>query len=126
MNPTFTVQDARQKLQEGLTPDQMYELAQQFQAQPEGLQGAFLLYEHAAEQNHAAAALKLAEMYDPTRSDPTPLPRRRATKAYEWYRKATAGGVAEANQRLDTLHAWAERETARGNVDAQALLQDWR
>ncbi|MDG4561884.1 MAG: protein kinase [Candidatus Competibacter sp.] len=126
VKPTFTVQDARNRLQEGLTPDQMYALAQQFQAQPEGLQGAFLLYEHAAEQNHAGAALKLAAMYDPTRSEPTPLPRRRAVKAYEWYRKAAASGVAEANQRLDTLHAWAEREAARGDADAQALLQEWQ
>lgn len=126
VNSTFTAQDARQKLQEGLAPDQMYELAQQFQAQPEGLQGAFLLYEQAAEQNHAAAALKLAEMYDPTRSEPTPLPRRRATKAYEWYRKAVASGIAEANQRLDALRAWAEQEAARGDAEAQALLQDWQ
>lgn len=126
VKPTFTVQDARQKLQEGLAPDQMYALAQQFQAQPEGLQGALLLYEHAAEQNHAAAALKLAEMYDPTRSEPTPLPRRRADKAHEWYRKAAASGIAEANQRLDALRAWAEREAARGDADAQALLQDWQ
>ncbi len=126
VKPAFTVQDARQKLQEGLTPDQMYALAQQFQAVADGLQGALLLYEHAAEQNHAAAALKLAEMYDPTRSDPTPLPRRRADKAYEWYRKAAASGVAEANQRLGALRAWAEREAARGDAEAQALLQDWQ
>lgn len=122
----FSVQDARQKLQAGLTPDQMYALAQQFQAQPDGLQGAFLLYGQAAEQGHAAAALKLGEMYDPSSSEPTPLPRRRAAKAYAWYRQAAAGGVAEAGQRLAGLRAWAEREAARGDVDAQSLLQDWQ
>lgn len=122
---SFTDQEARKKLQENLTPDQIYALARQFQAQPGGLQGAFLLYQHAAEQNHAEAAFSLAEMYDPTRSEPTPLPRRRAAKAHEWYRKAAAGGVAEANPRLDALRAWVEREAARGDADAQALLQDW-
>ncbi|HOW75466.1 MAG TPA: protein kinase [Candidatus Competibacteraceae bacterium] len=122
----FSVQDARQKLQAGLTPDQMYALAQQFQTQPDGLQGAFLLYGQAAEQGHAAAALKLGEMYDPASSQPTPLPRRRAAKAYAWYRQATAGGVAEASQHLDALRAWAEQAAARGDADAQTLLQDWQ
>jgi len=122
----FTVQNARQKLQEGLTPDQMYTLAQQFQAQPDGLPGALLLYGQAAEQGHAAAALKLGEMYDPASSAPTPLPRRRAAKAYEWYQRAGAGGVPEASQQLNALRAWAEREAARGDADAQALLQEWQ
>lgn len=122
---SFTDQDARKKLQENLTPDQIYALARQFQAQPGGLQGAFLLYQQAAEQNHAAAAFSLAEMYDPARSEPTPLPRRRAAKAHEWYRKAAAGGIAEANPRLGALRVWVEREAARGDADAQALLQDW-
>lgn len=124
--PAFSVQDARQKLQAGLTPDQMYALARQFQTQPDGLQGAFLLYSQAAEQGHAAAALKLGEMYDPASSQPTPLPRRRAAKAYAWYRQATAGGVAEAGQRLDALRVWAEQAAARGDADAQTLLQDWQ
>ncbi len=124
--PAFSVQDARQKLQAGLTPDQMYALAQQFQTQPDGLQGAFLLYSQAAEQGHAAAALKLGEMYDPASSQPTPLPRRRVAKAYAWYRQAAAGGVAAAGQRLDALRAWAEQAAAHGDADAQTLLQDWK
>jgi TPR repeat protein len=113
-------------LQAGLTLDQMYALAQQFQTQPDGLQGAFLLYSQAAEQGHAAAALKLGEMYDPASSQPTPLPRRRATKAYGWYRQAAAGGVAAAGQHLDALRVWAEQAAVRGDVDAQTLLQDWQ
>lgn len=121
----FSAQDARQKLQAGLTPEQMYALAQQFQAQPDGLEGAFLLYSQAAEQGHAAAALKLGEMYDPASSALTPLPRRRAAKAYAWYRQAAAGGVAEAGAHLDALRIWAEREAARGDADAQTVLQDW-
>ena len=124
--PAFSAQDARQKLQAGLTPDQMYALAQQFQAQPNGLEGAFLLYNQAAEQGHAAAALKLGEMYDPASSQPTPLPRRRAAKAYAWYRQAAAGGVAEAGAHLDALRIWAEQQAARGDADAQAMLQDWQ
>ena len=88
--------------------------------------GALLLYGQAAEQGHAAAALKLGEMYDPASSAPTPLPRRRAAKAYEWYQRAGAGGVPEASQQLNALRAWAEREAARGDADAQALLQEWQ
>ncbi len=124
--PAFSVQDARQKLQAGLTSDQMYVLAQQFQTQPDGLQGAFLLYSQAAEQGHAAAALQLGKMYDPASTEPTPLPRRRAAKAYGWYRQAAAGGVAAAGQHLDALRAWAEQAAGRGDVDAQTLLQDWQ
>lgn len=121
----FTAQEARRKLQEGLTPEQMYSLGQRFQTQPGGLDGALLLYSQAAEQGQAGAALKLGEMYDPASSVPTPLQRRRAAKAYEWYQRAAAGGVPEAAQRLSGLRAWAEQEAARGDADAQALLQDW-
>ncbi len=123
---SFTAQEARQKLQENLTPDQIYTLAQQFLAHPDGLQGALLLIQQAAEQNHAAAAFSLAEMYDPTRNEATPLPRRRAAKAYEWYRKAAAGGITAAQPRLDTLHDWVKQEAAHGDAEAQALLQDWQ
>ena len=69
--------------------------------------------------------LKMGEMYDPTRHEPTPLPRRRADKAHDWYSKAQAAGDPEAAVRLQGLRTWAEQEAGRGNAEAQQLLEDW-
>ena len=123
--PALSLQATRQQLQSGMDAAQAYQQAQQAAAQADGEQSALLLYQYAAEHGHAAAMLKMGEIYDPTRNEPTPLPRRRADKAHDWYSKAQAAGDPEAAVRLQGLRTWAEQEAGRGNAEAQQLLEDW-
>ena len=67
---------------------------------------ARLVLERAAETGSAEASFALAETYDPIVLSKwgTFGTRGEATKAQELYTKAQAGGIQEANDRLNALH----------------------
>ncbi|WP_295391114.1 protein kinase [uncultured Thiodictyon sp.] len=65
----------------------------------------FFLVRTLANQDDGPAAFALAELYDPLHwtAATSPLPKPRADKAQEWYRKAQALGVPAAAARLEAL-----------------------
>jgi serine/threonine-protein kinase len=67
----------------------------------------FFLVRTLANQDHGPATFALAEMYDPLHwtAATSPLPKPRADKAGDWYRKAQALGIPEAGARLEALKA---------------------
>lgn len=90
------------------------------------LADAQILYFFAARNGHAQAAFRLATSYDPLHHDPETslLGRPDAFQAYKYYMQALEGGVTEAQDRIDALRDWAERE-AYANADAERLLLQW-
>lgn len=106
--------------------DEAFERAQEFQRQGQ-LADAQLLYFFAARNNHGPSAFALATMYDPNHHSPETslLPKPDAFQAYRWYTVANEQNVAEAQARLDALHAWAKRAAAEGDADADRLLLQW-
>jgi serine/threonine protein kinase len=87
---------------------------------------AFMLFVEAAERGYAPAALAVGQMYDPNDSGPSPLSRRRADEAYEWYKKAAEGSLPAAQERLTALRLWLEQQAAQGDPAAFEVLKDWR
>jgi TPR repeat protein len=85
---------------------------------------AILLFRHAAEHNSAEGARRLGMIYDPTSPtvDPDHHPKVNARFAYNWYKTANEMGDSEAVQRLAQLMTWAETAAARGDEDAQQLI----
>jgi serine/threonine-protein kinase len=71
------------------------------------LDQAFALTRELANGGHGPAAFALAEMYDPLHwsSDRSPFSRSNGAKARDWYRRAAASGVAEAEGRIRALDA---------------------
>ena len=90
------------------------------------LADAQILYFFAARNGHAQAAFRLGTSYDPLHHDPETslLGKPDAFQAFKYYTQALEGGVTEAQDRLDALRDWAERE-AYANADAERLLLQW-
>lgn len=106
--------------------DQAFARAQGFQSEGQ-LADAQLLYFFAARSGHAPSAFELASANDPNHHSPESslLPDPDPFQAYKWYSEALEGGVTEAEERLDALHTWAEREAQSGNSQAEQLLLQW-
>lgn len=68
---------------------------------------AFALVRELANGGQGPAAFALAEMYDPFHwsSDRSPFSKPNGDKARDWYRRAAALGVAEAEARIQALNA---------------------
>jgi TPR repeat protein len=90
------------------------------------LADAHVLYFFAARNGHPEAAFRLATSYDPLHHSPevSLLQRPDPAQALKYYMQALDGGIAEAQDRLDALHEWAERE-APTNTEAERLLVQW-
>lgn len=105
--------------------DEAYQEAKAFLADGKIDDGQVMLFFLASRQGHPQAAFDLASMYDPLLSDSSPLDEPDAFQAYKNYGIAAAGGITEANTRLDVLHDWAEQAAADGNAEAERVLLQW-
>jgi TPR repeat protein len=103
-----------------------YDRAREYQKDGR-LADAQLLYFYAARGGHAGAEFELAAMNDPNHHDGATslLAEPDAFQAYKWYSAALEHGTREAQSRLDALHAWATKEAAQGNSEAERLLLQW-
>ena len=113
--PAITLEGARAFLGSHPTPEAAAALAGRFLAAG-ALDGAFLLYRHAAEGGDLAAQLAVGAMYDPERfsAATSPLPAANPEQAAGWYRRAAEAGDAEAQFRLGKVLLSGRTEAADG------------
>ena len=135
----ITIEEARRLLSTDPAAEEALEAGRRHAEQGE-LNGAFLLYRHAAERGSMAAAVALAGMYDPAthtaRSSPLPAPN--PAEAVRWYEPAAQAGDSEAQYRLGILLkrgltadeagpekgvVWLQRAAAQGHSEAAAELE---
>ncbi|MBW1711707.1 MAG: sel1 repeat family protein [Deltaproteobacteria bacterium] len=121
-----SLNQVREAFKKGLNPDQAMALARSLPETPENADAAFLLFEYAAESGNAEAALAVGRFYDPASEGPSGSIRKNPASAYEWYKKAQAGGQKQAEKRLADLRQWAEQKAAEGSLEAKELLANWR
>lgn len=136
--PPTTVEEARKLVQQGTPAGDAYAAGERFR-QAKALDGAFLLFRHAAERGNAEAAIALGMMYDPAThsADTSPLPAANPTQAAEWYRRAAEAGNAEAQFRYGRLLmsgktddpqgpdaglAWLRKAADQGHAQAKEAL----
>ena len=117
------LQNARDALAKGISPEQAMEMARELPDQPERRDAAFLLLEYAADSGNPNAALAVGEYYDPSNTADTGTIRKNAVTAYEWYQTANDAGVAEARNRIDRLLKWAGEASGQGVKTAKELLE---
>lgn len=120
------LEQARKALREGIDPSSAVALAKSFPDRPESPDAAFLLFEYAAEQGNAEAALAAGKFYDPAYKGPSGTIRKNPETAYEWYREALKGGVEEARDRLAELRQWLEEHRAQESGNVRDLLNRWQ
>lgn len=130
--------DARRLVQEQMPADAAFAEGKRF-LDAASLDGAFLLFRHAAEKGSTPAALAVGAMYDPAlhSAKTSPLPSPNASMAASWYRKAAEAGDAEAQFRLgrvlmsgatddpqgaEKAVSWLEKAAAQGHEQARAAL----
>lgn len=103
-----------------------YVYAQEFQAAG-NFADAQLLYFFAARGGNGQAAFELATMYDPNHysKEVSMMDRPDPFQAYKWYRDARETGNEFAIERLDELHAWAEKAASANDPEAERLLLQW-
>jgi hypothetical protein len=108
----------------GLPSPELTRLAQQLLQRPEatGHELAFRMLTVAAQRNdHGAANLQLARLYDPATFQPGgPVPRTDATVALRLYAEAAASGASEASRSRDALIARLRTEAAGSGAAAEA------
>jgi TPR repeat protein len=102
------LQRARELLRAGGSPEQAVELAKNMQT-PEGADGAFLLFEDAANKGSGPAMLALARYYDPLDKEPGGSIVKDHEQARAWYERALRAGQIEAQAKLDALKKWMEK-----------------
>jgi len=129
--PSYTpdapvLEQARQALREGITPEAALALAKSLPESPERADAAFLLLEFAADGGNAEAALAVGRYYDPTDETPSGTIRKNPETAYGWYRDALKGGQENAKANLAQLHSWVEKQASEGSYEARELLNNWR
>lgn len=120
---------ARQHLRGGADPAGSLSLGKPLrtpEATPEEADAAFLLLEDAAQKNQAEAMWLVGQYYDPTCSLPRGSIPTDMALARQWYEKAKAAGISQADQALKSLRAHVEAEAAKGNMEAKLLLQNWK
>ncbi|VAX06175.1 hypothetical protein MNBD_GAMMA26-951 [hydrothermal vent metagenome] len=107
--------------------DQVFTRAEQFKAETK-LTDAHLLYYYAARNDHAAAAMVLATMYDPDyHSELTSImDKPDLSQAYKWYQRAAKAGNVMAKAHLNDLRIRVELAATDGNDEAKQLLLRWR
>ena len=106
--------------------DEIFGKAVHFQQNDAGTD-AHLLYFYAAKNGHPGSMFALAAAYDPLHfkagqnamDEPTP------DQAHKWYDKALESGNEEARKRLSALKRWVADTAAKGDRDAQQLLERW-
>ncbi len=129
--PSYTpdapvLEQARQALRDGLTPEEAVALARSLPESPERADAAFLLLEYAADSGNAEAALAVARYYDPTDKEPSGTIRKNPETAYVWYKDALTGGQEKAKTHLAELRRWVEAQAQDGSFEARELLNAWR
>lgn len=129
--PSYTpdapvLEQARQALRDGLTPEEAVALARSLPESPELADAAFLLLEYAADSGNAEAALAVARYYDPTDKEPSGTIRKNPETAYVWYQDALTGGQEKAKTHLAELRRWVEAQAQDGSFEARELLNAWR
>lgn len=120
---------AREQLRGDARPEISLSLAKPMRKDDAGAEesdAAFLLLEDAAQKGTAEAMLLVGQFYDPL----CPLPRGSIpvdmSQAKHWYDQAAQKGLAEAVKALDALHAHVRDKAARGDSEAQTLLNNWK
>lgn len=96
------------------------------EAGPEESDAAFLLLEDAAQKGNAEAMWLVGQFYDPATTLPRGSIPADMSLARQWYEKARAAGVAQAEAALKALRAHVEAEASKGNMEAKMLLQNWK
>ncbi|CAO3376476.1 tetratricopeptide repeat protein [Azospirillum argentinense] len=119
-----TVEEARRLVQQDTPAGDAYAAGERFR-QARALDGAFLLFRHAAERGNAEAAVALGAMYDPAThsAETSPLPAANPTQAAEWYRRAAEAGNAEAQFRYGRLLASGKTDDPQGPDAGLAWLR---
>jgi TPR repeat protein len=69
------------------------------------------LYEQAAANGNAEAALAMGRSYDPSYFEKLPVKTGKPdpATAFEWYKKALEGGLVTARVKIDALKQWLQR-----------------
>lgn len=96
------------------------------EAGPEESDAAFLLLEDAAQKGNAEAMWLVGQFYDPATTLPRGSIPADMSLARQWYEKARAAGVAQAEAALKALRAHVEAEASKGDMEAKMLLQNWK
>jgi hypothetical protein len=82
-------------------------------------------YEQAYDKGSRAAALRMAQTFDP-RSMPGARKTASPAEAILWYQDAARKGDRTAKEELDNLAGWLENDAASGNQEARRVLELWR
>lgn len=96
------------------------------EASPEDSDAAFLLLEDAAQKGNAEAMWLVGQFYDPAAGLPRGSIPADMSLARQWYEKAKAAGVTQAEASLKALRAHVEAAAAKGDMEAKMLLQSWK
>lgn len=96
------------------------------EAGPEESDAAFLLLEDAAQKGNAEAMWLVGQFYDPAASLPRGSIPVDMALARQWYEKAKAAGVSQADAALKALRGHVEAQAAKGDMEAKMLLQSWK
>jgi TPR repeat protein len=109
----------RKAFSEGVTPPEAVEMAKSLPDGVERPDAAFLLWEYAAENGIAEAALEVARYYDPLYKGPRGTIAVNPALAMQWYNEALAGGRSEAGKALLALKQWTKEhaETSSGSTN---------
>ncbi len=118
------LQEARTLLQRHAPDEDLRAAVTRFSGQRGGEDAAFLLIEELAPRD-PAMRLRYAAYFDPTNAAPSGSIQKDPEAARRAYRRAQDAGALEATKALDRLKQWAEREAAKGNAAARALLDNW-
>lgn len=129
-NPAPTaLETARKHLRGAADPAASLALAKPLrtpEASPEDSDAAFLLLEDAAQKGNAEAMWLVGQFYDPVASLPRGSIPVDMSLARQWYEKAKAAGITQADTALKALRAHVEAEAGKGNMEAKMLLQNWK
>ncbi len=87
--------------------------------------GARSAYEQAYDMGSRAAALRMAQTFDP-RGVPGVTKTASPAEAILWYQDAARKGDRAAKEELDNLAGWLENDAASGNPEARRVLDLWR
>jgi hypothetical protein len=120
------LEQAREALRKGIDAAGAVALAKSLPDKPERADAAFLLLEYAADAGHAEASFEVARYFDPTDTGDSGSIIKDPGAAYDWYRVAQDGGIAQAQNHLSELRRWVEEKAVQGFPDMQELLKRWR
>jgi TPR repeat protein len=82
-------------------------------------------YEQAYDKGSAAAAVRMAETFDP-RNIAADAKAASPAEAILWYQDAARKGDRHAGAELDNLATWLANSAASGNQEARRVLELWR